>query len=135
LGAAAILALDGVDGWIARKQDRCSAFGARYDMEVDAALMLAIGLLVSGLGDVGAWALLIGAWRYAFLALGAVAPRFARPLAPSLRRKIACAVPLFALTAVVAPIWPPGAAGLIVGAALALVSLSFLIDITRLARR
>ena len=39
-GAAAVVALDGVDGWIARRIGRTTVFGARFDMEVDAALML-----------------------------------------------------------------------------------------------
>src|SRR5262245_16267957 len=33
--------LDGVDGWLARRTGPMSEFGARFDMEVDAALILA----------------------------------------------------------------------------------------------
>ena len=37
-----LLALDGLDGWAARRQGLVSAFGARFDMEVDALLILAL---------------------------------------------------------------------------------------------
>ncbi|MEE4298051.1 MAG: CDP-alcohol phosphatidyltransferase family protein, partial [Pseudomonadales bacterium] len=40
--ALTALALDGLDGWLARREDRVSAFGARFDMEVDAALGLVL---------------------------------------------------------------------------------------------
>jgi hypothetical protein len=48
--AALALALDGVDGWLARRHGRVSGFGARFDMEVDSAfaLVLALHALVSG---------------------------------------------------------------------------------------
>jgi len=132
--AGLVLALDGVDGWVARRWGRMTAFGARYDMEADAALMLALGLLVFQLDQAGVWVLLIGAWRYAFLALGAAAPRFAQPLPPSLRRKTLCAAPLIAMTAAIAPIWPPGVGAAFCAAALAAVTLSFFIDIRSLAQ-
>src|ERR1044072_5993780 len=50
LTAGLIAALDGVDGWLARREGIFSRFGARFDMETDAALLL----VLSGL-----------AWHYA----------------------------------------------------------------------
>jgi len=41
-GACLLLALDGLDGLAARRQGLASAFGARFDMEVDAGLILAL---------------------------------------------------------------------------------------------
>src|SRR5579859_6399557 len=42
----AALALDGVDGFIARRHGEASAFGARFDMEIDAAYVLFLSALV-----------------------------------------------------------------------------------------
>ena len=38
-------ALDGVDGWLARRSGIASAFGARFDMEIDALLILVLAVL------------------------------------------------------------------------------------------
>src|SRR5688572_9648329 len=40
LGALSILALDAIDGWLARRLGEASEFGARYDLEADALLVL-----------------------------------------------------------------------------------------------
>ncbi len=48
------IVLDGVDGWLARRFATVSPFGARFDMEVDAFLMLVLGLLLVASGTVGA---------------------------------------------------------------------------------
>ena len=39
-------ALDGVDGWLARRRGMSSAFGARFDMEIDALLVQVLAILV-----------------------------------------------------------------------------------------
>ncbi len=52
--ALVLLALDGVDGFLARRFDQASTFGARFDMETDALLGLALALLVWALGQAGA---------------------------------------------------------------------------------
>ena len=59
------LALDGVDGWVARRTRTVSALGARFDMEVDAFLVLVLSVHVAA--TVAPWALVIGAMRYAFV--------------------------------------------------------------------
>jgi phosphatidylserine synthase len=38
--ASLVLLLDGVDGWVARRAGTTGAFGARFDMETDALLIL-----------------------------------------------------------------------------------------------
>ncbi|MDR9395576.1 MAG: CDP-alcohol phosphatidyltransferase family protein, partial [Roseovarius sp.] len=53
--AAVALGLDGLDGWLARRQGLVSAFGARFDMEVDAALGLILALTPSRPGAPGRW--------------------------------------------------------------------------------
>src|SRR4051794_4541233 len=64
--AAATLAtiLDGVDGWLARRTGMMSAFGARFDMEVDALLIQLLCLLGWLWQKAGAWVLLSGLLRY-----------------------------------------------------------------------
>ena len=57
---AVVGALDGVDGWLARRTRLSSAFGARFDMEVDALLILALSTLLWRHGKAGAWVLLAG---------------------------------------------------------------------------
>ena len=64
--AVTALALDGVDGWVARRTGTSSAFGARFDMEVDAFLILVLSLVVAP--SAGWWVVLIGAARYLFVA-------------------------------------------------------------------
>src|SRR6478735_8541894 len=72
--AGAIAALDGVDGWMARRAGTASAFGARFDMETDAAFLLVLSALALRYGKAGAWVLLIGLMRYLFIATGRLLP-------------------------------------------------------------
>jgi phosphatidylglycerophosphate synthase len=69
------LVLDGVDGKVARARGETSAFGARFDMETDAALLLALCLAVPALGLTGWWTVAIGGLRYAYVAASWIAPR------------------------------------------------------------
>jgi phosphatidylglycerophosphate synthase len=66
--AAVALALDYVDGEVARRTGTVSDLGARLDGEVDAFLILALSAYVAPIA--GAWVLAIGLARYAFLAAG-----------------------------------------------------------------
>ena len=56
--ATVALVLDGVDGRVARRTGTVSAFGARFDMEVDAFLILVLSVCVAA--QVGWWVLAIG---------------------------------------------------------------------------
>jgi phosphatidylglycerophosphate synthase len=78
--ATLALALDGLDGLVARWTATASGFGARFDMEVDAFLILVLSVHVAGLA--GAWVLLIGAARYALLAAATALPWLRAPLPP-----------------------------------------------------
>ena len=135
LASAGLLVLDGVDGWLARRTGLVSAFGARFDLEVDALTGLVLAALAFGLGKAGAWVLAIGLMRYAFVALGYLRPAFAAPLPPSLRRKAVCVAQLGLLTLLLAPPVVPPVSGLLAGAALALLAWSFARDLAWLARR
>jgi phosphatidylglycerophosphate synthase len=64
--ATVALVLDAIDGRVARRSGTASAFGARFDMEVDAFLLLVLSAHVAVL--VGPWVLAIGVMRYAFVA-------------------------------------------------------------------
>src|SRR5580765_7282091 len=66
--ATMALLLDGVDGWVARRTGTVTPLGARFDMEVDAALVLILAVHVAGQLGIG-WVLFIGAARY-LLAIG-----------------------------------------------------------------
>jgi phosphatidylglycerophosphate synthase len=120
---AVALALDGVDGQVARRTGTCSAFGARFDMEVDAFLLLILSLYA--VRGFGAWVLAIGGMRYAFVAAMWLAPWMRATLPLRYWRKVVAAtqgITLVAATAGVVP-RPVMAAALI--AALALLVESF----------
>lgn len=101
--AAAILALDGIDGWLARRAQRCSAFGARFDMETDAALALVLAALVWQAGLAGLWVLWLGLARYGFVGAGRIWPWLRAPLPPRVRRKAGCVVQIGALVLALVP--------------------------------
>ena len=122
--AAAVLSLslDGVDGPLARRAGLASAFGARYDMEIDALLALVLSLLIWRSGELGPWVLALGTMRYAFLAAACCLPALREPLFPSMRRKSVCVVQVAALCAIVSPpIAPPLSAWIGAVAVLALL--------------
>lgn len=127
--------LDAIDGPIARASGLASDFGARFDMETDALLVLVLSLLVWQLDKAGAWVLAAGAMRYAFVAAARPWPWLARPLPASLRRKTVCVLQIASLIACLAPVVAPRVASLVAAAALALLTCSFAIDVQWLARR
>lgn len=106
LAAAAALALDGIDGPLARRTGLSSDFGARFDMEVDALLVLVLAALVAVSGKAGPWVLWVGLLRYLWVGAGAFCPPLARPLPPSRRRRFVCAFAIAGLTLSLAvPAW------------------------------
>jgi len=143
--SVAVTALDGVDGWLARRQAIVSRFGARFDMETDALLILVLSALAWRWDRAGAWVLACGLMRYAFVAAAWAWPWMARPLPPSWRRKFVCVVQIVGLALVVAPVgidlvrsgttapFPlaPGVAAI----TLAMLTWSFAVDVWWLAAR
>jgi phosphatidylglycerophosphate synthase len=130
----AVTLLDFVDGWLARRSRMASAFGARFDMEVDALLIMTLSALVWQFGKAGWWVLLSGLIRYLFVVAGWLSPWLNRPLPPSRRRQAICVVQIAGLNLAIVPaITAPGSAWL---AGLALVALagSFLADVVWLWR-
>ena len=131
--AGAALLLDGIDGWVARRTGSASAFGARFDMELDASFILLLCLALVVLGKVGGWVLLIGAMRYAFVISGLVWPWLRAPLPESLRRKVVCVVQVVALMVALLPGVSAMLASLMTALALLLLSASFALDVRWLA--
>lgn len=127
--ASAALLLDGVDGWLARRGNCASAFGARFDQETDALLILVLSLLVLQTGKAGAWVLAAGLMRYAFVAAAHVSPRLARALPPSRRRQTICVVQVVALILCLAPVVTPPVSTALAAASVLLLALSFAVDI------
>lgn len=130
--AAVALLLDGVDGRVARRTGTVSALGARFDMEVDAFLILVLSVFVAG--SLGVWVLAIGAMRYAFGVAGWLAPWLRAALPTSVARKAVAAFQGIALTVAGAGVVSRAAAFGIVLLALACLVWSFGRDIRWLWR-
>jgi phosphatidylglycerophosphate synthase len=122
IGAVAI-ALDGLDGYLARRNNTVSVLGARFDMEVDAFLILALSGFVAPVA--GPWVLAIGGARYAYVVAGWVLPWLRRPVPPRYWRKVVAATQGIVLTVAAAQLLPTVVADLALGAALALLTESF----------
>jgi len=127
--ATVVMILDGADGRIARSTGTQTGFGARFDMEVDAALILALSVLVWAGGRVGAWCLLIGLMRYAFVAASRLWPVLGRELPESRRRKAVCVLQGVVLLVAMGPVIPDALATAVVGAGLAALVSSFTVDV------
>jgi phosphatidylglycerophosphate synthase len=132
--ATVALALDGVDGWLARRAGLVSRFGARFDMEVDCVLALTLALLVLDSGKVGAWVVALGAARYAFWAAAWAVPWLAGELPERRSRKLACVAQILVLIALTTPVLDPREAAPLAAGALMLVGWSFAVDIRHLRR-
>lgn len=124
--------LDGVDGRLARRTNMASAFGARFDLEIDALLIQVLAILVWRYGKAGSWVLVCGLLRYAFVAAGWIWPWLAAPLTPTLRAKAICVVQIAGLILAILPVVAPPASGFIAAAALAALAYSFMADTMRL---
>ena len=133
--ALAALSLDGVDGSLARRRGETSAFGARFDMETDAVLIVALAALALQQGKAGPWIVLAGALRYLFVAASAPLPWLRRALPASRRRQTVCVLQIVSLIACLVPPVAAPASGVIAGAGLVLLVGSFAVDVVWLARR
>ncbi|MFI6078014.1 CDP-alcohol phosphatidyltransferase family protein [Actinoplanes sp. NPDC051343] len=88
--AGVALALDGVDGQVARRTGSTSALGARFDMEIDAFLILVLSVYA---GDrFGWWTVALGAYRYLFVAASWALPWLNAALPPKFSRKVVAAL-------------------------------------------
>jgi phosphatidylglycerophosphate synthase len=131
---AAALSLDAADGWLARRLRLASGFGARFDLEIDAWLILVLALLVWQSGRVGPWVLAIGLMRYVFVLASWYLPALRGPLPSSRRRQVVCVQQSVTLLVCLLP--PVGNLFANAAAGLALLALlaSFASDIIYLVR-
>ena len=130
--AAVALVLDAVDGQVARRRNVASAFGARFDMELDAFLLLVLSWHVAG--QLGNWVLLVGLARYLFVAAMVVLPWLGGELTPLRSGKVVAAAQGIVLVVAASALLPVVVAGVLVAAALAALLWSFGRDVVRLRR-
>jgi phosphatidylglycerophosphate synthase len=135
VGASAAAVLDGVDGYLARRSGTSSDFGARFDMEMDALLILVLCGLVWRYGKAGLWVLLAGALRYAFAAAGWVLPWMRRSLTPTMRAKTVAAGTMVALIVALGPIVQSPLSHGVAALTVAVLAWSFALDVRRLWRQ
>jgi phosphatidylglycerophosphate synthase len=117
------LALDAVDGQVARRTGTATPLGGRLDGEVDAFLILLLSITVSQ--DYGSWVLLIGAARHALLVAGWLIPWLAAPLPPRYWGKVVAAVQGIVLTVAASGLLDRRVGMIAVAAALLLLAESF----------
>ena len=102
--ATVALVLDGVDGYVARRTGTSSVLGARFDMEVDAFLILVLSVYVAR--SMGVWVLAIGAMRYAFVVATWALAWMRGSLPPRFWRKVVAATQGVVLVVVAAGVLP-----------------------------
>ncbi|MGA8466316.1 MAG: CDP-alcohol phosphatidyltransferase family protein, partial [Trebonia sp.] len=130
--SAVALALDAVDGQVARRTGTATSLGSRIDGEVDAFLILLLSIVVSQ--AYGSWVLVIGAARYALLLAGWLVPWLAAPLPPRYWRKVVAAVQGIVLTIAASGLVDRRTGMIAVAAALLLLAESFGHDVIWLYR-
>jgi phosphatidylglycerophosphate synthase len=126
------LVLDAVDGRVARLTESTSSLGARFDMEVDAFLILVLSVYVGR--TLGAWVLAIGVARYVFVAARWLVPWMRGTVPPRQWCKVVAAIQGVALALVAADVLPRPWAVLLVGVSLALLAESFGREVWELQR-
>jgi len=117
------LVLDYVDGRVARRTGTASALGARFDMEVDALLLLVLSAYVAS--SVGLWVLAIGLARYAFWGVRVLVPWLRGTAPPRPWCKVVAAIQGIVLVVVATGWLPDGLARAALVVALALLTESF----------
>lgn len=133
--AGGMLALDGLDGWAARRAQLQSQFGARLDVETDVAFALTLAALAVALGQVGPWFLLLGLMRPLFLVAGRVWPALRAPLPDARWRKRMAALQMTVQVVLIAPVLAPPVSTWLGAALLTAMVVSFAVDIRWLLRQ
>lgn len=128
-----VLVLDGVDGRIARRTGTVTSFGARFDMETDALLILVLSTLL--VGPLGWWVLLTGLARYLLWLAQVLWPWLTGPLPARRWRKAVAVIQGVALVVAVSGLLPLAATYGVVGGALALLVVSFATEVHERAVR
>lgn len=121
--AAAALLLDAVDGRVARRTDTASEFGACFDMEVDAFLILVLSVYAAP--SFGVWVLMIGLARYLFVVAGWFRPWLRGLAPPRYWSRVVAAIQGVVLTTAAADILPRLVINVALAASLGLLAESF----------
>ncbi|MGI5131335.1 CDP-alcohol phosphatidyltransferase family protein [Pseudonocardia sp. CA-107938] len=124
------LVLDAVDGKVARRTETVTPLGARFDMEIDAVLLLVLSVHVAVL--LGPWVLAIGLIRYVFVAVSLALPWLGATLTARYAAKVVAALQGIVLVVAASELLPTLLAVIMVAVALALLVWSFAVDIPRL---
>lgn len=126
--AGLALLMDGLDGWLARRGGTVSAFGARFDIEMDALLALVLSLHLIVASGAGPAVLVLGLIRYGFVLAGWLWPWLRADLPERRWRKLVCVLQIGVLILLQTPMPGPAAGTLLAtGAAAALIA-SFAVD-------
>lgn len=130
----AALALDGVDGWTARRLRLQSDFGAVFDMETDAFHILVLSALAYNGDKAGAWVFASGLLRYLFILAGSAAPLLRTPLPYSQRRRSIAMLQTAALVVCLMPVVAPPYSTACAAFGLLLLLYSFAVDLVWIFR-
>lgn len=135
LGVLAFVAfaLDGVDGWLARRFEESDELGAHLDMETDAYAVLVMAVAIVVTGAAPWWVLATGAVRYVFVAARALTGATPSGERRSRLGRLVFFALMSSLIAGCLPI-PPAVKVPVLGVGLALVLASFSTDFRLLAR-
>ena len=133
--ATVSLSLDGVDGWLARRQGLSSRFGAGFDMEVDSVFALVLAVLAFVVAGVGWWVILLGLPRYLFGIAQLIWPWLTAPLPPRYSGKVICVIQLIVLIVLQSPWVPAPIAVVLTVGVLGALAWSFGRDIVALWRQ
>ena len=130
--AAGALLLDAVDGRVARRTGTVSPFGARFDGEADALLILTLSVYVAHW--VAPWVLVIGLARYVFAAAGGLLPWLRGDLPVRYWAKVVAAIQGVVLTVAASGVAPAPLTHVTLLLALVLLTESFGWSVDRLWR-
>ncbi len=134
VGTAAFLALDGVDGWLARRRGEESVFGKLLDHETDALFLLVLSVLVHQTEKVGPWIIAAGLLHYVYLAVRVAFPRLSADLPPTRRGQVTGLGAVLGLLACLFPNVETNVATGVAGVVLIALVWSFTVDAFRLLR-
>jgi phosphatidylglycerophosphate synthase len=121
--ATVALVLDAADGFVARRTGTSTALGARFDMEVDAFLVLVLSVFVAQF--LGPWVLAIGALRYIFVAASWVMIWLRAALPVRYSRKTVAAIQGIALVVAGSGLLPGRVSAVVVTVSLGTLAWSF----------
>jgi phosphatidylglycerophosphate synthase len=121
--AGVALVLDWVDGQVARRTGTSSEFGAAFDMEVDAFLVLVLSVFVARWA--GPWVLLAGTARYLLLMAAWRWPWLRRPMPERYWAKVVAATQGIVLVVAAADVLPRSLELVALAGALVLLAVSF----------